>query len=371
MSTLFDTLTSTTEDYTTMPAIPAVKPIRLSPRDMQIMIALGQYKYLTTDQIRRLFCTTDHKTTVHNRMVQLKRAGFLTVRRIYTTEDSAERGAKSCVYFLRPENIRAIITHLVERGKPELLGTLRDLPTIDKHDNLFAHAPLVHETGLSETLLLFNLSASLRGDRIPFFEQTSRAKYIEEQYDDTEITAENKTRKKRVTFSPDGVFCYFDHHTRSAIFPTIEFDNDTETLDTWRAKVTAYLRFLASGKFPAFITYYSNKYNLGFSDRICEAFDLLVLTVTPTPYRRNQLLRETSRLPQAELRRHFFFAALPDLTADTITGTSWLNADDYRPIFDREKQLPCEMRKSVRLGWIEDEISKLRRISLLDIPAFA
>src|SRR5687767_8953915 len=86
------------------------KPTRMSARDVQICISLGQYKYLTTEQLRRLHFTTDYKTTVHNRMLQLRQAGFVSMRRIYTSDDTSERGAKTCVYFLRPENVRAIIT---------------------------------------------------------------------------------------------------------------------------------------------------------------------------------------------------------------------------------------------------------------------
>ena len=56
---------------------------------------------------------------------------------------------------------------------------------------------------------------------------------------------------------------------------------------------------------------------------------------------------------------------MTDTTRSTILSDIWLSAEDYRPLYDRERALPQEMRASVRAKWITDQVATLPRRSLL------
>jgi hypothetical protein len=52
---------------------------------------------------------------------------------------------------------------------------------------------------------------------------------------------------------------------------------------------------------------------------------------------------------------------MTETTRSTILSDIWLSAEDYRPLYDRERSLPQEMRASVRAQWITDEVATLPR----------
>jgi hypothetical protein len=286
------------------------------------------------------------------------------VSRIFSYPKAAEYehgGRKTAIYHLTPANVRNIMRHLSQRGQNALAGELQDLPTVE--NGIASHKHLTHELGISEWFITLHESARDTGDTIPFWEQTSTAKYLQEQFRDAEVTANGKRRTHTLHFCPDASFCFKHSATRRLVLPFFEFDNSTESLERWRTKIAGYVAFLQSGKLPDLLSYLSNKYNLGLSAQACTQLDLLVLTATPSEHRRNQLARETSRL--SDYRKHFLFASMTDITSSTMLSDIWLSAEDYRPLYDRERSLPKEMRASVRAKWITDEVATLPRRSFL------
>jgi hypothetical protein len=251
--------------------------------------------------------------------------------------------------------------HLSQRGQLELAGVLQDLPTIETGTT--SHKHLTHELGISEWFITLHEAAQDTGDTIPFWEQTSTAKYLQEHFRDAQVTSNGKSRIHTLHFCPDASFSFKPTASKRLLLPFFEFDNSTESMDAWRKKIASYVAFLESGKLPDLLSYLSNKYNLGLSAQACTQLDLLVLTATPSEHRRNQLTRETSRLPA--YRKHFLFSSMTETTRSTILADIWLSAEDYRPLYDRERSLPQEMRASVRAQWITEQVAALPRRSLL------
>jgi hypothetical protein len=349
------------------PAPAAGQPsARLSLTDLAIFTGLGKYKYLSTKQIRHLYFSHTHHRSVSRRMNRLRASGFCDVRYVYTTEnDLTAHGQKDAIWFLQPQSVRNIREHLVSRGQFQLMGELLDVPYTDREKRVAAPSQLRHEVNLAWILIHYTASAELTGNPIIFFEQTSRVREIEESFENSTITTQNRTHDKIPTFKPDGVVMEQNSASGAHLMPFIEYDNNTESMEEWRTKVSGYLRYHAAGRVPGLIRYFSDCYNLGYSDEFCSSLgaDFIVLTVTKDRPRRNKLLRETSRLPDSEQRRHFYFAALEDLSPQTIRSAVWLNADDYRPTYDEELRLPQQIKPSVKAGWIHDQVAILPRVA--------
>ena len=344
------------------------KPLRLTHRDIDVLRSLALYTRLSTQQIGRLHFPDAHERTVNNRMLDLRGThrdqNEQYVSRVFSYPKATEYdhgGRKTAIYFLTPANTRNIMRHLSQRGQLDLAHELHDLPTIETGTTSYKH--LIHELGISEWFITLHEAARDTGDTIPFFEQTSTAKYLQERFRDAQVTSNGKSRTHTLHFNPDASFAFKHSATRRLLLPFFEFDNSTESLDAWRQKIAGYAAFLESRKLPDLIRYLSNKYNLGLSAEACAALDLLVLTATPNDHRRNQLVRKTSRLPHS--RKHFLFSSMTDTTRSTILTDIWLSAEDYRPLYDRERTLPKEMRPSVRAKWITDQAATLPRRSLL------
>jgi hypothetical protein len=338
------------------------KSIRLTPRDIAVLRSLALYKRLSTAQIRRLHFANTHALMASKRMLELRGTrrdpSEHYVSRVFSYPRATEYehgGRKTAIYYLTPTNVRNIMRHLSQRGQIELAGALQDLPTVETGNP--SHKHLLHELGISEWFITLHEAAQDTGDTLPFWEQTSTAKYLQEHFQDAEVTANGQRRTHTLHFCPDAAFGFHHHATKRLVLPFFEFDNSTESLDRWRTKIAGYVAFLHSGKLPDLLGYLSNKYHLGLSPAVCAQLDLLVLTATPSVYRRNQLARETSRLSAA--RKHFLFGSMTDISRSTILSDIWLSAEDYRPLYDRERSLPKEMRASVRARWITDEVATL------------
>ena len=285
------------------------KPLRLTRRDIDVLRSLALYKRLSTQQIGRLHFPDAHERTVNNRMLELRGThrdpSERYVSRVFSYPKATEYehgGRKTAIYFLTPTNVRNIMRHLSQRGQRELAGELQDLPTIET--GTASHKHLTHELGISEWFITLHEAAQDAGDTIPFWEQTSTAKYLQEHFrdQDAQLTANGKSRTRTLHFCPDASFSFKHTASKRLLLPFFEFDNSTESLDAWRQKIAGYVAFLESGKLPDLILYLSNRYNLGLSPQACTQLDLVVLTATPSEHRRNQLARETSRLsylPQA------------------------------------------------------------------------
>lgn len=342
------------------------KSIRLTRRDIDVLRSLALYKRLSTPQIRRLHFPDTHELMASKRMLELRGTkrdpSEHYVSRVFSYPKATEYeqgGRKTAIYYLTPTNVRNIMRQLSQRGQLELAGELQDLPTIETGNP--SHQHLTHELGISEWFVTLHEAARETGDSLPFWEQTSTAKYL---LKDAHITANGKSRAHTLHFCPDASFCF--KHTAPSnrlLLPFFEFDNATESLDRWRTKIASYVAFLESGKLPDLLFYLSNKYNLGLSAQACTQVDLLVLTATPSEHRRTQLVRETSRLPC--YRKHFLFSSMTETTRSSILSDIWLSAEDYRPLYDRERSLPPEMRTSVRVQWVTDQVATLPRRSFL------
>lgn len=337
------------------------KPLRLTCRDIDVLRSLASYKYLSTEQLRRLHFPDTHPLSVNRRMLELrgtKRAvSEQYVSRVFSYPKATENdygGRKTAIYFPTPTNVRNIMRHLAKRGRLDLAAELQDLPTIE--NGTASHHHMLHELGISEWFITL---AEAARDHILFFEQMSTAKYLQRRLREAQLIANGKSRIQTLRFCPDAAFAFKTGDR--VVFPFFEFDNSTESLERWRTKIASYRAFLKSGRLPDLFQYLSNKHNLGLT--ACEQLEFLVLTVTPSEHRRNQLVRETSRLP--EYREHFLFSSMRDTTRDTILSDIWLSAEDYRPLLDRERALPPEMRQSVRAKWIIDEVATLPRRSFL------
>ena len=73
---------------------------------------------------------------------------------------------------------------------------------------------------------------------------------------------------------------------------------------------------------------------------------------------RNKLLHEACKLPDSHL---FYFAAMTDLTPETILSPIFISAADYKTIYEQEKALPKTTKRSIKTNWRNERIATLPR----------
>lgn len=337
----------------------ATRPFTLTSRDLDIIYSTGVYKYLSIFQLQKLhFPNAKYYRTATNRIGTLISAGLLS-RTFYHPRLTATTGRPASILYVTSANLETLATLLSRRSKASLFARFEDITTTDRSE--FAYSSMMHELGISE--LYISLERSDRPESLVFWERTSpKMEGITEKFRAT-IETEDGTKPHTLTFNPDGFLCYRTPDD-SITFYFHEHDNNTETnLFYLHRKYAGYLAFHKERHFPDLLRRFLNKHGLAIPDPLINRADFRVLTTTPDPDRRDKLIREINKLEKCD---RFYFAALPDLTPETVHTAIWRKASDYDAIAKAEKLLPKETKPTARARFIAERMPSLPRYALGD-----
>jgi len=268
--------------------------MRLTERDVAVVLAVYEYRVLRRDQIQRMFFTG--KNTANERLKRLYHHGYLA-RRWLPVEYG--QGSSQALYLL------------AERGAQLVAATLGvDRAAIDWEE---AHNRV--SSPFLEHLLLTNAV------RIDVTLAARRHGYTVERWVDEEalkaapdgagMVAEDDGHHAGSPLFPDGYFALNPGDRRAHFF--LEVDRATEANARWAQKVRAYLRYAHSGRYAAHY----------------QARSLRVLTVTTGPQRLANLKRTTERAGGDAM---FWFARADEVTAaDSLHRPIWQVASRADP----------------------------------------
>ena len=254
--------------------------IVIQPRDKEILCAIYEYRYLSREQIQKLF-SFNCVTKVNIRLRKLFDHQYLSRMFLPTS-----RGSSKAIYFSGSKGIN-IIT--------EQLGI--DPLIVRKEQKNSSH---VKELFLNHHLNLNDVRISL-----------TKAIYdhpdmqLESWINDHECLQKySLTSSGKKFFRPDGYF-RFRHKSRLYSF-FVEVDLSTMSQQRFKNKLNDYIQFAHSG-------YYQKTFGVP---------DFRVLIIAPSDKR----LKNLKNTAEDVTNKHFRFTTLNKLTIDNGFGPIWLRA---------------------------------------------
>ena len=233
--------------------------MRLTERDIQVVLAVHRYRVLRREQIQQLFFPSQN--TANERLKRLYQHGFLERRQVPVEYGE---GTAQALYLLEEKGADLVA---------EQLGIDREEITWRAAHNQVGTAFLDHTLLVNQVRLTFELAAQEAGYGIPSWIGEEELKANPEY-----VNIPMSTGKwSRVAVIPDGYFVLDLGDKRAHFF--LEVDRATEANKRWGQKVQAYLEYTRSGK-------YTERYGTR---------SLRVLTVTTGDKRLANLKRATQR----------------------------------------------------------------------------
>lgn len=259
--------------------------MRLTERDVEIVAACYQYRFLLRDQIERLFFKS--RNPANYRLQRLFQHGFLN--RIYLPSDMRYNA----------RNTQAMYC-LDEKGA-ELLAREWDVAREDIHwypdRNRVGEEFIEHQLKLNDLQIAIRKAAEARGDKIttwvPDWELKAQNDFVEDPQTD-----------KRYPVIPDAYFVYELTETGQKAHFFVELDRATMENRRFAVKIKAYIEYGKSGRF-------TKRYG---------AKSFRVLTVVPSA-RRLKNLKATTEAQGGEGR--FWFTTFASMTPELILGEVW------------------------------------------------
>ena len=253
-------------------------PMRLTPRDVELIIAVHAHRVLRRDQTQRLLFPS--KNTANERLKRLHQHGYLARRRLPVEYGL---GSSQALYLLARRGAQLVA---------ERLGVdVADVGWARAHSRVSTPF-LEHTLAINDVRIAVTLAAARRGYDLERWIPEDELR----RTPDRVTIADDRHQPTSVAFVPDGYFVLNLGRQRTSFF--LEVDRATMPNARWARKVRAYLAYVRSGA-------YARRYRTN-----C----LRVLTVTTSDARLRNLLRTTER---AGGGRMFWFATLGELTAET------------------------------------------------------
>jgi hypothetical protein len=252
----------------------------LTPRDIQVVLAVHDHRVLRRDQIQRLLFPS--KNTANARLHHLHTRGYLARRRLPVAYGA---GSGQALYLLTARGAALVAA---ERGLDvEGIGWRRG------HNHVSAlfleHTLMINDVRIALTLAARAAGGSVEGwVREDGLRATAEPVWIEDE----------DGRPRRVALVPDAYGELILGRRRAPIY--LEVDRATEAQRRWARKVAAYLAHVRAGAYT----------------RRSGRTALRVLTVTTSTARRDNLCRTTAGAG-GEGAAMFWFTTLDHLTAAT------------------------------------------------------
>jgi len=272
--------------------IPAIK---LTERDVWLLLFLHETRFLKREQIERLFFSnagelTDTTTAKANRRLsKLSAHGF--VERIFRP---VTIGRAPAVYAIGKNGYK-ILSKVLGRDRKDLVYKRK----ASKVESLF----LDHCLGIAEFRVQLELALRANPDIELLFWERESTKLNAKVQDPT-------GKQKCLPVTPDAFFGLKTPQGKSYFF--LEVDMGTESLRRFAQKIIAYKEYWKSGKYRD--TYGFNHFR--------------VLTVAESDRRLANLIETTKK---AGGRNMFLFAAFSYVERATLLGLIWLSQSSSKP----------------------------------------
>ena len=203
--------------------------MRLMERDIQVLLAVHDYRVLRRDQLQSLLFPS--RNTANERLKRLYQHGFLE-RRWLPVEYG--RGMSQAVYLLGRRGADLIA---------ECEGMEQGDPGWKAGHNQVSSLFLQHTLMINDVRIAITLAAREAGYGVEKWMGESELKAIGEQVYIT--TAGGRSRQ--VAVIPDGYLVLNLGYRRAHFF--LEIDRGTVSSRRWRERIQAYLRYVGCGKY--------------------------------------------------------------------------------------------------------------------------
>jgi hypothetical protein len=264
-------------------------------RDEDIICALYDYRYLSREQIQKLFqftCTS--KANI--RLRRLYDHAYLSRSFLPTS-----RGSSKAIYFIGTKGIQIIS----ERLGIDPMEVKRDMKTFSRVKDLF----LDHQLALNEVRISFVQAISsdpyMRLDR-----------WISDHDCAQKYYNSNPGGEAKNVIRPDSYFRFWNKNRLFSYF--VELDRATMSHKRFRAKVKAYLEFAQSGSYQKI---FGVKY-------------FRVLVIAPSEQRMSNLIKTVEEVTD----KIFWFTSVDSVIKDGGFGPIWYRAghDGLHPLIGIE-----------------------------------
>lgn len=280
------------------------RPMRLTPRDIRLLLAVHKYRVLHRGQVARLvFAQVDDQgSSARKRLNLLYQHGYLErIPRFavppHTNPGPAYRLAqRGAVVLARRANIRWPEFNYWGKGDDR-----------DSHVRHLGHAYLEHNLVLADIRLWFEAQAGRAGCEIAVWKDylDLRATWKTQRV----VIHTSRYTCEDVPVTPDGYFVLQTQQGRGHFF--LEFDRGSESVaNHWKRKIRTYEEYLRSGKFHQ---HYQVDPEVGFR----------VVTITAAVKRAANLHQAVGTYAAADNARLFLFAAWPQLQLAGLTDQLW------------------------------------------------
>lgn len=249
-------------------------PIILQPRDREIMVYVHEFKYLTREQIQRLF-DFNCVTRANVRLRKLYDHSYLSRHFLPTI-----RGSSKAVYFLGPKGMEVV---------SEDLGVDISKPKINRKG--FKDLFLNHQLALNDVRIAITLA-------IKENTQMSLDCWLNE-----DACLQECGRSKRL-IRPDAYFRFLNNGRIYSFF--LEVDRSTMSHSRFRSRTQSYLEYAQSG-------YYQARYGVKY-------FRVLVVTVTL------ERLFNLKGLIEGLTDKIFWFTTMEQICSKNIFQSIWYRA---------------------------------------------
>lgn len=274
-----------------------LSPIRLTPRDFELLTALSEYRLLTTTQIRKLFFRSRHRA--RKRLFKLWQHKL--VDRLFRPVSLGDRPS-DVIYKLALHGARLLARHkgFSEEAMPEARR-------IKKLSSLF----LDHTLAVNDFRIALERSCRETTDaRLVYWREGKAIRFEQTIIDRSRFPA-----LVRVPVQADGLFCVEINGHRHCAF--VEIDLGTVTLGRWQRRFAAYARAYQPNLLPR---------QFGFSK-----FSVLIVTTGDS---RMQNLRRIAKhhVLRAKGTNLYLFSHLgqiSNISASLLTDKFW-----YLPHFE-------------------------------------
>jgi len=249
-------------------------PIILQPRDREIMLCVHEFRFLTREQIQRLF-DFNCVTRANIRLRKLYDHGYLSRHFLPTV-----RGSSRAVYFLGPKGMEII---------SEGLGL--DISTLKLNRKGFKDLFLNHQLALNEARIAITLTIKEKA-------QMSLDCWLNED------ACLQEYGRRRGIIRPDAYFRFFNNGRIYSFF--LEVDRSTMSHSRFRLRIQSYLEYAQSG-------YYQARYGVRY-------FRVLIITITL------ERLFNLKRLIEGLTNKIFWFTTMDQIRSRNVFQSIWYRA---------------------------------------------
>jgi protein involved in plasmid replication-relaxation len=307
-----------------LPPAPLFTPtptVELNDRDLAIISKVGEYKYLSSTQLKRLFWAHAEHQTAAKRLTQLVRAGFLRRRFIDSKATDEAHNSRLAVYDWPGPCQTRLKQHCLERRAEGRWQAYAAVIKSHAHEKTVSSGFLRHEIALSEFFLCLEQAVAREGWTLWWARTSSpRTKgvscWVKLDPDDPDSEA--------VHFSPDALWGLADRQQQYR-FGTLEFENRDKKKgkQAYRRRLRGHQAVAEQNIFAGVLSQFIEDYHVPLRTDP-RSVGMHSLTLASDAGLRDDLFLACASLHSSAVR--FSFASLTDVMPETALTPIWLRA---------------------------------------------